>query len=54
MIESAQPQNHGINVATLETDFQPGLECVCGFLAVGNDWEDVGSKFDEHLEDNGF
>lgn len=43
-------KNHGILGASLETDFKPALDCVCGYTAIGETWEDAGSKLDQHID----
>ena len=29
----------------------PEIECKCGFVAVGDNWQEVGREFDQHLSD---
>jgi len=45
---------HGIRVAHYkreEGDLVPTLECLCGEEFQGDNWEEAGWEFDEHLNE---
>ena len=43
---------HRILALSLEGDYRPALECICGYVAIGNNWRDAGEMLDDHLEQN--
>lgn len=54
-LTTSESSKHGIGGAYYVSNgeqYQPCIECCCGWSTEGESWEEAGRELDEHLEED--